>query len=185
MRARRTDPGRRDRLVDVTIDLIAEIGVVGVSHRKIAARADVPVGSLAYHFGGMHELLQEAFTRFADSIADAFAERMNGAADAAEAEAAVVDLIHTVPGEAGNRDQVITYELYTLAARDPTFREITRSWMHRSREVLEEHFDPRVARQLDALIEGMVLHRALDPAPPDRELAAEAVSKIVASQPRY
>ena len=74
--ARRSDPGRRDRLIDVTLDLIAEVGVAGISHRKIAAHADVPLGSMSYHFHGMEELLHEAFTRFADTIAASFEARL-------------------------------------------------------------------------------------------------------------
>ncbi|WP_040421220.1 TetR/AcrR family transcriptional regulator [Actinopolymorpha alba] len=183
VRARRTDPGRRDRLIDITIDLIAEIGVAGISHRKITARADVPLGSLSYHFNGLDDLLYEAFTRFANSIADTFAARLGAAADTTQAQAMVVDLIHHLSDQQSNRDQVITYELYTLAARDPRFRQITSTWMQRSRHELERHFDPRTARQLDALIEGVAIHRALDPEPADRELTRDAVAKIVAPQP--
>ncbi len=71
-RTRRTDPGRRDRIVDACLDVIADVGVAGASHRRIAARADVPLGSMSYHFAGMDELLREAFTRFADGVADTF-----------------------------------------------------------------------------------------------------------------
>ncbi|MDT0343904.1 TetR/AcrR family transcriptional regulator [Streptomyces litchfieldiae] len=180
MKSRRTEPGRRDRLIDITIDLIAEIGVAGLSHRKIAARADVPLGTLTYHFGGMDGLLYEAFTRFANSIADTFTARLGAAADAEQAQAAVLDLIHSESGRQSNRDLVIVFELYTLAARDPKFRRITSTWMRRSREDLERHFSPRAARQLDALIEGAAIHRALDPEPADRELMRDAVAKIVA-----
>jgi DNA-binding transcriptional regulator YbjK len=75
---------------------------------------------------------------------------------------------------------VITAELYTLAAREPRFRQITSAWMRRSRQALERHFDARTARQLDALIEGLALHRALDPEPAGRELTREAVERITA-----
>lgn len=180
MRPRRTDPGRRDRLVDVTIDLVAEVGVPGISHRRIAERADVPLGSMTYHFAGMDELLHEAFSRFAERIAASFEARLAAARDADEALAAVVDLVHELSDPASNRDQVVTYELYTLAARDPRYRAITTSWMARSRRELERHFDPRVTRQLDALIEGLALHRALDEAPFDRDLTRDALRKIVA-----
>ncbi|CAM5488856.1 hypothetical protein SGRI78S_04750 [Streptomyces griseus subsp. griseus] len=60
----RTDPERRDRIIDAVLDLIVDEGVAGVSHRKVAARAGVPLGSMTYHFSGMDELLHEAFTRF-------------------------------------------------------------------------------------------------------------------------
>ncbi|MFD5646379.1 TetR family transcriptional regulator, partial [Streptomyces anulatus] len=33
----RTDPERRDRIIDAALDLIVDEGVAGVSHRKAAA----------------------------------------------------------------------------------------------------------------------------------------------------
>ncbi|WP_129336535.1 TetR/AcrR family transcriptional regulator [Cellulomonas endophytica] len=179
MRARRTDPDRRDRIVDATVDLIAEVGVAGVSHRKIAARADVPLGSMTYHFTGMDELLHEAFTRFAEHVAASFEARLGAARDVEEAVEAVVDLVHELSDHGNHRDQVVSYELYTLAARDPRYRAITTGWMARSRRELERHLDPSLTRQLDALIEGLALHRALDEDPFDRSVTLDAVRKIV------
>lgn len=179
MRPRRTDPGRRDRIIDVALELIAEVGVAGVSHRRIAERADVPLGSMTYHFAGMDEVLREAFTRFADRVAATFEAHLGAAADPEQAVTAVVDLIHELSDRAGGRDQVLTYELYTLAARDPRYRMLTTAWMARSRHELERHFPSDVTRQLDALIEGLALHRALDDDPFDRTLTEEAVRKVV------
>lgn len=180
MRARRTDPDRRDRLIDVTIELIAEVGVAGISHRRIATRADVPLGSMTYHFDGIDEVLHEAFTRFAERIAATFEARLSAAQDPDQALDAVVDLVQKLSDPASARDQVVTYELYTLAARDPRYRAITTSWMRRSRHELERHFDARITRQIDALIEGLALHRALDDDPFDRALTQDAVRKIAA-----
>ena len=179
MRARRTDPDRRDRLVGVTLELIAEAGVSGVSHRKIAAAADVPLGSMTYHFTGMDELLHEAFTRFAEHIAGSFQARLSAAENPQEAVEAVVDLVHELSEPGSHRDRVLAYELYTLAAREPRYRAITSSWMRRSRQELQRHFDPRTTRQLDALIEGLALHRALDEDPFDRSLTEDVVRRIV------
>ena len=185
MTARRTDPERRDRLIDVTLDLIAEGGVAGTSHRRIATRADVPLGSMTYHFAGMDELLHEAFTRFAESIVARFEERLGAATTPEEARVAIVDLIHDdLTGDDHLRDQVLSYELYTLAAREPRFRSITREWMRRSRVELERHFDPDTARRVDALIEGLSIHRVLDPEPPSRAFTEEAVARITADVPR-
>ncbi|MFC8190177.1 TetR/AcrR family transcriptional regulator [Cellulomonas sp. NPDC057328] len=179
MRARRTDPGRRDRILDVTLDLVAEVGVAGVSHRRIAARADVPLGSMTYHFEGMDDLLHEAFTRFADRSGERFAQRLGAAHDRAEALTAVVDLVHELSDPRTNAERVVMYELYTLAARDPRYRAITTAWMARSRRELGRHFAPDVTRRLDALVEGLSLHRALDEDPFDRALTEDAVRRLV------
>ncbi|MFD7436231.1 TetR/AcrR family transcriptional regulator [Streptomyces sp. NPDC059861] len=172
-----TDPQRRARIVAATLDLIAEEGVAGVSHRKIAARAGVPLGSMTYHFGGIEELLREAFGQFAGHVVAVFDAHLAAPADRDEAREAVTDLVHTL-SEGSGRDLVLTQELYTLAARRPAYRELTHEWMRRSRLHLEKHFDPDTARQLDALVEGLILHRALAREPHDRALTAEAVRRI-------
>ncbi|WP_299530065.1 TetR/AcrR family transcriptional regulator [uncultured Streptomyces sp.] len=174
-----TDPDRRDRIIDAALDLIADQGVAGISHRKVAARAGVPLGSMTYHFESMNALLHEAFTRFSDTIVAVFEERLGAATGTAEAREAVADLVHHL--SSGNqRELVLTQELYTLAAREPSYRTLTRTWMGRSRRALERHFDPRTARELDALIEGLSLHRALDTDPHDRALTVEAITRITA-----
>lgn len=177
--ARRPDPGRRDRIIGACLDVIAEVGVDGTSHRKVAAAAGVPLGSMTYHFTGMDELLHEAFTRFGSSISDEFAAHMAAVAGRDEAVEAVVAII-TWTVFASPRDLVLTHELYTLAARKPEFRALTSAWMARSRAALERHFDPVTARMLDALIEGLTIHRALDTEPCDPAVVAEAVRRITA-----
>ncbi|MFE5509627.1 TetR/AcrR family transcriptional regulator [Streptomyces sp. NPDC056529] len=172
-----TDPQRRERILTAVLDHIADEGVAGVSHRKVAARAGVPLGSMTYHFQGIDELLREAFTRFAGHVADLFEQHLNAADSAEQAREAVTDLIHEL-SEGPQRDLILTHELYTLAARRPEYRELTRKWMIRSRQLLERHFDADTARQLDALVEGLALHRALDTAPHDRQLTSEAVRRI-------
>ncbi|MFI1538146.1 TetR/AcrR family transcriptional regulator [Streptomyces anandii] len=172
------DPQRRERILAATLDHIAEEGVAGVSHRRIAARAGVPLGSMTYHFGGMDELLHEAFTRFADRIVAVFDEHLSRAETREGAREAVTDLVHTL-SDGPRRDLILAQELYTLAARRPEYRQLTRARMRRSRELLERHFDPATARRLDALVEGLTLHRALDDeAPHDRALTHQAVTRI-------
>ena len=159
--ARRYDPDRRDRIIDACLDVVATVGVAGVSHRKVAEAADVPLGSMTYHVTGMHELLHDAFTRFADRAAARFAEQMSAATDPISARPALVDVILHHPVQSA-RTLVLNQELYTLAARDPSYRGITDTWMRRNREVLGTYFDPVTARLVDALVEGLTLHRALD-----------------------
>ena len=177
--ARRYDPNRRDRIIDACLTVIIEVGVDGASHRKIAEAADVPLGSMTYHFTGMHELLHEAFTRFAVGASDQLAARMSSAGDLEQAkEAVALAIISDI--FSSQRDLVLAHELYTLAARDADFREITNAWMARSRRILEQHFDPVTARILDALIEGLTIHRALDIVPHDDAVVRDAVNRITA-----
>lgn len=174
---RRNDPDRRERIIEACLEVIASSGVAGTSHRKVAARAGVPLGAMTYYFDGMDGLLQEAFARFATSISDKFERRMAAAADIDAARDAVVAIIlEDVFSE--DRELVLSHELYTLAAREPAYRSITTAWMHRSRSALERHFDPFTARVLDALIEGLTIHRALDAEARDPREVRIAVNRI-------
>lgn len=174
---RRNDPHRRDRIIDSCLESISLFGVVGTSHRSVAARAGVPLGAMTYYFDGMDELLREAFSRFTATISDKFDRRLEAASTTEMARDAVVAIIlEDVFGD--NREHVLTHELYTLAARKQAFRSITTEWMRRTRAALEQHFDPETARMLDALMEGLSIHRALDVEARDPHGIATAVARI-------
>lgn len=168
-RSRRHDPGRRDRLIDAALTVIAEHGVAATTHREIARAADVPLGSMTYHFASLDEVLAEAFTRHADKVATVFDRHLRTAPDRTAAVEAVITLVcDDLLGS--QHDLILAVELYLAAARRPALRAVTQAWMQRSREALEHHFDPTTARELDAFIEGLVLHNALstDPMTPEQ-----------------
>ena len=177
-RRRRHDPQRRDRIIDACLQVLAEHGVAGTSHRRVAAVAGVPLGSMTYHFTGMDELLREAFTRFALSVSSTIAQRMAQASTREEvAEAISAHILEDIFDSP--RELVLTHELYTLAAREPAFRALTNAWMAASRAALEQHLDPPTARMVDALIEGLTIHRALDTEPQDAAVVREAVRRLL------
>ncbi|MEB3371719.1 TetR/AcrR family transcriptional regulator [Saccharopolyspora mangrovi] len=179
--SRRFDPERRTRIIDAALELIAEEGVSGTSHRKVAARADVPLGSMTYHFASMDELLREAFSRFTYAVIAKIERRLAAARDLEEAREAVADIVHE-DLFATDHDLVLTHELYALAAREPAYRELITEWMQRSQEALARHFTSETARELDALIEGLTIHRALGAGEHDRQLTLDAIRRLTSAQ---
>jgi DNA-binding transcriptional regulator YbjK len=160
---RRYDPERKSRIVDAAIKVIAEHGVAGTTSRRIAAAADVPLGSLTYHFNGVDDLLAQAFRRHAERMSPRYEAHFDGVRDLAGFVDAVTALINgDAGGDAG--DWAVAYELYLAALRDPALRTVTDDWMRRSRAVLERFVDPVTARGVDALIEGLVMHVILSTA---------------------
>ncbi|MEV7084812.1 TetR family transcriptional regulator [Streptomyces sp. NPDC093085] len=176
------DPGRKERILDAALDVIAESGVHRTSHRRIAAQAEVPLGSLTYYFDGIDDLLAQAFARLADTMSALYRQTVRGAGSAAEAEAAVVELI-CGPAYATERDMTLIFEMYAYANHNEAVSVTARTWLERSRDSLALCFTPGVARALDALIEGWPMHRAFDGAPLDRRLVAETVHAIVSAAP--
>ena len=179
---RRVDPDRRDRLVDVTIDVIAEHGVAGTTARRIAAAADVPLGSVTYHFDGLADLLRAAFTRHAEQMAVRFRAHFARATDRASMLDAAVDFVHD--GHCATpRDWAVAYELYLAALREPALREVTEAWMHSSRESLGRVLDPVLARALDGVMEGLTMHAILTTAPPTPEVTRTVLARVLELTP--
>ncbi|GAA1979924.1 TetR family transcriptional regulator [Isoptericola halotolerans] len=172
------DPGRKDRILDATLEVVARDGVHGTTHRRIAAAAEVPLGSMTYYFDGMSDLLAQAFARLADTMSLQYRRMLEDAADTAEAETAVVDLI-CGQAYATHRELTLIFEMYAYANHHPEVRSTMHTWLLRSRESLGLHFPEHVCRALDALVEGWPMHRSFDDAPLDRDLVAATVHAVV------
>ena len=175
---RRYDPDRRQRIVEATVDVIAEHGVAGTTHRLIAAAADVPLGSLTYHFSGLDDLRAHAFALHAERMAVKYEAHFAGVGSIDDVVDAVTELVHA-DADADDRDWAVAYELFLAALRDPALRTVTESWMRRSRSVLERFVDPTTSRGVDALIEGLVMHKVLSTRPVSRAETHEIIARAV------
>ncbi|MFB9840394.1 TetR/AcrR family transcriptional regulator, partial [Actinoallomurus acaciae] len=67
MTGRRDPEGRRRAIVDAACALIPEVGVGGLTHRAVAARAGVQLGSTTYHFATLDDLSRAALAHAARS----------------------------------------------------------------------------------------------------------------------
>ena len=179
MATRRHDPDRKDRIIDAAIEVIAEHGVAGTTHRLIAGAADVPLGSLTYHFSSLEDLRAQAFGRHAQRMSVIYEAHFRGVETREQFVEAVTDLIDGDAGASGP-DWAIAYELYLAALRDPALRTVTETWMRTSRAVLERFVDPTTARGVDALIEGLVMHKTLSTSPLPRKQIRSIVARAVA-----
>ena len=56
----------RTRILEATMETIAELGLRGVTHREVARRADVQLSLTTYYFRDIDELIREAFVLFSD-----------------------------------------------------------------------------------------------------------------------
>ncbi|WP_344441684.1 TetR/AcrR family transcriptional regulator [Kitasatospora nipponensis] len=183
-RTRRHDPGRKTHILDATLDVIADHGVAGTTHRHIAARAGVPLGSITYHFTSLADLQAQAFARYVELQSAVFEALFEGVGTREQFLDVLVDLVHG--GPARHRSAVLGFELHLAALRNPALRALTQAWTQDSCAVLARFTDPDGAARLDALLEGMIMHALLAIAPQSRDGTREAIDRTLgpAGRPR-
>ena len=159
-RTRRHDPERKDRIVTSALDVLATDGVAGITHRAIAAAADVPLGSVTYHFTTLAEIVDRAFEVHVDKLASRFEARLASCGDGDD----LVDCIASALTDdlaANPQELAVTYELYGDAVRRPETRRVTQRWMERAEDALAEHYDRATARLIDVVVEGLMVHMSI------------------------
>ncbi|MCZ9309024.1 TetR/AcrR family transcriptional regulator [Corynebacterium uberis] len=177
----RRDPDRRMRIVVAAMKVICTHGVAGTSHRRVAQAAGVPLGSMTYYFNGIDELLHEAFAHFTDeSVAEfsAYFAHVDGLESAREA---VVNML-VGSSESMSDSVVLGSELYAIAVRHPRFQAVLRGWIRRCRAVVAQYFDADTTLVIDALYEGLLLHRSMEIGDHPRELIATAIARLTPPQ---
>lgn len=178
-RTRRNDPGRKRRILDATLDVIAEHGVAGTTHRHIAARAGVPLGSVTYHFASLADLQAQAFARHVELQSTVFKGLFEDVQTREQFVGVLVDLVRG--GPARHRSAVLGFELHLAALRNPELRALTQAWTRDSRTVLARFTGPDSAARLDALLEGMIMHALLTTVPEPRETTRAAITRTLGS----
>ncbi|MGH3433125.1 MAG: TetR/AcrR family transcriptional regulator [Thermocrispum sp.] len=159
--ARRYDPDRRERLVDAAVRVVATHGIAGLTHRRVAAEADVPLGSTTYHFASRDDLLVAALRRLADEWL-AGVERWEQGVDPrlpfADELARLVE-----ESLSGDRSRArLEYELYLAALRHEAVRPVAAECLDGFTALLRRRMpDDATARALAGLVDGLTLQLLL------------------------
>lgn len=158
------DPERGERIVTATMNLLREAGVASVTARSVAARAEVPVGSVSYYFDSVKGLLLQASRELLNQRATQISEWDYEDSGAEGVLWRVAELMHHQITE-GHDLTVVSYELYLLGLRDPDFQEISQHTVDTLRQKLTEHFPAERAAHLAAAADGLQLHLLLTAEP--------------------
>ena len=177
--------GTRRRLLEAAALLIPEVGWGNVSTRRVAQAAGVNAGVVHYHFASVAELLRSAAELGIRRSFEGPVERMLGQGDAASGVRALLGEL----ADAGTdrTTHILLFESTLAATRDPLLRAQIAAMLTEVRERLTEWLrevadvpEPASAAALiAAVIDGYLLHRAVDPTlPPD--LLAPALDALLA-----
>lgn len=164
----RNDPTRRERIAAAAITVVAERGVEGLTHRAVAAAAEVPLGSTTYHFATLDDLIGVALQDAAENnIRQLRAWEAALPADA-DVAAALTELVTSYLGEERSRT-VVEYELYVAALHRPRLRAAATAWDNALIELFTSRSDPVTGRLLAAAFCGLLMQSVLTDPPPERD----------------
>ncbi|MGW2651043.1 TetR/AcrR family transcriptional regulator [Streptomyces sp. NPDC001393] len=176
--ARRYDPERRQRIIDAALRVAGRDGIAGLSHRTVAAEADVPLGSTTYHFATLDDLLVAALCQ----ANEGFAQVLDASGVLADPGDDLATGLARVLGEWLGRDRPgveLEYELYLAALRRPALRPVAAQWAEETARRLAARVDPVTARALVALMDGICLQVLLTGGSYDEEYAREVLARVI------
>lgn len=176
---RRRDPqGRRLAIVNAAAEIIVEQGASSLTHRAVAARAGVALGSTTRYFESIDELREAALQSLADEIdssLDQIERELSSSDDIPERCAA---LTHEFLLDA--RQVHANIALITAAASDPSLRALALRWTDRLTDILARHTGRERAVAIESYLDGAMVHAALHSTPISQEAIARVLHAILA-----
>ncbi|HET6867661.1 MAG TPA: hypothetical protein VFH80_17210 [Solirubrobacteraceae bacterium] len=130
--ARPRGAARREALLDAVLEVVAEVGVDAVTHRRVAEVAGLPLASTTYWFESKEHLLTAALERAADRDIERLRGFLGG--DPAHTADPLSTVVRAILGPIEESTQtcrawlLATYALMLEAARRPELRAVTTRW---------------------------------------------------------
>ncbi|GAA3933051.1 TetR/AcrR family transcriptional regulator [Microbacterium soli] len=175
---RRRDPATRRRAIIVAAaELILEVGVGALTHRMIAARADVPLGATTQYFATLDDLRAAALQHLAVEVDG----RIDGIRQALRERGATPDVLTELilRGLADVRAMETDRAVVTAAVNDPQLRELARGWSARMAEFLVDDYGAERATAAAIFIDGVLWHSRISEDPPSESLIRSALAGIL------
>ncbi|WP_092777252.1 TetR family transcriptional regulator [Actinokineospora terrae] len=174
---RRRDPGaRRQEIIDAACALIPTLGVAGLTHRAVAARAGVPVGSTTYYFATLDDLTTAALEQVTQAWTADLAEL---AAEIKAADDPVAALVALSLSYHGSERAVVEAELYLAATHRPELRPLADCWRTALVDVLTLRYPPDRSRAAAVFLDGVLLDVLSNATPLEPAAVAAALRDLL------
>ncbi|MCG7635255.1 TetR family transcriptional regulator [Gordonia McavH-238-E] len=157
---RRRDPEERRRtIVEAAATLITEVGSEGLTHRLVAKRAGVPLGSTTQYFATLDDLREAALARLADDIDSGLAEVAETLDEHGPSAVVFAEALHDYMSD--ERLMRADLALVSAAVIDPALRPLAVRWPDGLVEMLAPHVGSTAARAIAAYTDGVAMHALL------------------------
>jgi DNA-binding transcriptional regulator YbjK len=176
---RRRDPERRrQEIVTAAAELVTEVGTAALSHRKVAARADVPLGSTTQYFATLDDLRAAALEHLSRDIETYVEQVALAMADAMDPVGVLADGLHDYLSD----PQLVRADtmLTASATLDPKLRPLTDRWFEGLAKVLTPGVGASAADNVVMLISGATWQAALTGQAPPVETLERGLRSLFA-----
>ncbi len=175
---RRRDPeARRREIVEAAAELIVEIGVDALTHRKVAARACVPLGATTQYFDTLDDLRDAALGFLVREIE----LRIEATRQAVESVGVTPEALARLITEslADARALETDRAVVTAAVHDPRVRELARRWSDQVVEFIAPVHGLDRAKAAAVFIDGVLWHAQISDDPLEERLIRDGLAGIL------
>jgi len=175
---RRRDPeARRREIIAAASELIVEIGVDAITHRKVAARAGMPLGATTQYFATLDDLREAAVAAIAAEVEERIAITRQAVIADGVTPAGLAHLIHQ--GLEDARAVQADRAVVTAAVHDPRLRDLARHWSDEVVGFIAPVHGQGPARAAAVFIDGVLWHAQIHDEPLDEGLICDALTGIL------
>ncbi|SED69422.1 TetR/AcrR family transcriptional regulator [Jiangella alba] len=175
-RATRDPVGRRQAIIEAAAALIIENGINDLTHRKVAARASVPLGSTTHYFASLEDLKAAALAWLGLRTEEGLSEIARDLAAAGDWVGTLARLFHEYLGDPA---QVRADTAFYVASMDsPRLHSIATRWSEGLQEILTPYTDPVTARAISAYADGATVQTMLRGSAPDAGELLDVLTRL-------
>ena len=127
---------RQQQIAEAAIATIAEHGITGVTHRRIARKANVSLAATTYYYGTKHDIVADASRHLLESYVTVFERTIEGFRQGTPPRFSDFALELVANAISKKREGALAWcEIMLSAARHPDMVELARDWFSRFADV--------------------------------------------------
>lgn len=165
--------------MEAATEIIVTQGPAALTHRAVAARAGVALGSTTQYFASIDELRETALEELAQEIDDALVSIEPFVVNIAEDPAgAVTEILRYLEDP---RTVHADIAIMSSGTTDPRLRALALRWNNRLSEMIAPHLDAERAEAIVVYLDGATIHAGLHERPLSRAALTRALVALASA----
>jgi DNA-binding transcriptional regulator YbjK len=178
---------RRAAITEAALAVIARVGPDNLTHRAVAAEAQLPLAATTYWFSNKEDMVRAALEHAAERDI-AYWERLRDASRGWTTDTLAAELTTVIEDSCTTRREcaVVDCALWLEAVRRPELRDVAQRWLDSYAQIMQAilvHVGaPATAADADLLgsvIDGLIGHGLVATGPFDTELVTSRLQRLV------